>query len=326
LGVGSLLLGLIFAQIFIVSLSGLLLMLNGLRPKWQGFRVLTRIPFAIQAFTAISVTSLFALLHAFIEKFTMLSMMSGLVASYLYGISIVNVLISVLTFPFINFIWPKFVDFINRNEEDQIFSHACNSMRPVIIILIALASFIGYFSLETVNLLFKRGEFTNQSAMVTAEMLSILLFAAVPVCIAAIFSKVLFAQKHFIIVIFSGVFSSLSGIFIILTAKAIDSIILIQWNWVISNFLGLIVISSKLLIQQGNLYKTFSYILGYALRVCIIVSTSLFLTPPLPNDLPNKQAEFSALLFSFFVYILIFTFLAILLKVINLDYRTRKYA
>jgi len=325
LGVGSLLLGLIFAQIFIVSLSGLLLMLNGLRPKWQGFRVLTRIPFAFQAFTAISVTSLFALLHAFVEKFTMLSMMSGLVASYLYGISIVNVLISVLTFPFINFIWPKFVDFINRKEEDQIFSYACNSMRPVIIILIALASFIGYFSLEIVNLLFKRGEFTNQSAMVTAEMLSILLFAAVPVCIAAIFSKVLFAQKHFFIVMFSGVFSSLSGIFIILIAKAIDSITLIQWNWVISNFLGLIVISSKLLIQQGNLYKTFFSILSYALRVCIIVSTSLFLTPSLPNDLPNKQAEFSGLLFSFFVYILIFIFLAILLKVINLDYRTRKY-
>jgi hypothetical protein len=121
------------------------------------------------------------------------------------------------------------------------------------------------------------------------------------------------------------VFSSLSGIFIILIAKAIDSITLIQWNWVISNFLGLIVISSKLLIQQGNLYKTFFSIISYALRVCIIVSTSLFLTPPLPNDLPNKQAEFSGLLFSFFVYILIFIFLAILLKVINFDYRTRKY-
>ncbi|NDD11447.1 MAG: hypothetical protein EB072_02085 [Betaproteobacteria bacterium] len=326
LGVSSLLLGLIFAQLFNIFMSGLLLMLNGLRPKWQGFRVLTRIPYAFQAFITISVTSLFGLFHAFVEKLTMLSMMPGLVASYFYGISIVNVLISVLTFPFINFIWPKFVDLIKCNEEDRIFSYACNRMRHVIILLIALASFIGYFSLEIINLLFKRGEFTSQSSMITAEMLSILLCAAIPVCVAAIFSKVLFAQKHFIIVMFSGVFSSLSGISIILIAKAIDSITLIQWNWVISTFLGMIIISTRLLIQQGNLYKTFFSFVSYTLRVCIIVSTSLFLTPPLPNGLPNKQEEFLGLLFSFFVFILIFALLAILLRVINLDYRTRKYA
>lgn len=284
IGVLALVLSLLATQIVTLLASIIGLRRERMRWTWRGFAPLLREPRFRSVVSALLVTYLLAQVYAVIERVTMLNMQPGLVASYQYSVTLVNVLISLLAFPLANLLWPRFLAQASHEGADAMLQIAARVVAPLTLILLACCSFTERFATEIVQLLFARGSFDAASVAHTSQALRATVFAALSISLFTIFSRILFSQGRGRAIAAGGISIAVSGSGVVLLAGWLDSVTLVQWHWAIGNTVGLCIILFLLLRRVAQPAKYVRAVLSFLLRACSSVFLALWVTSSLANS------------------------------------------
>jgi peptidoglycan biosynthesis protein MviN/MurJ (putative lipid II flippase) len=197
----------------------------------------------------------------------MLDLLPGLVASYQYSVALVNVLISLLAFPLANLLWPRFLAQASQEGVDAMLQTTARVLAPLVLVLMACCSFTERFAVEIVEVLFARGSFDAVSVEQTSQALRATVFAAIPISLFTIFSRILFSQGRGHAIAFGGMSIALSGSGVVLLAGTLGSVALVQWHWVIGNTVGLLAIVYVLLRRTSHPARYVRPVIGWCARV-----------------------------------------------------------
>lgn len=325
LGVLALLFSLLIAQIVTLLVSALGLWREGVRWAWRGLGPLLVAERFKTVFAALLLNYFFAQAYVVCERLTMLRLSTGLVASYQYSVALVNVLISLLAFPIANLLWPRFLAQSSQESEAVMLHTASRVAAPLTFVLLACCCFTERFAEEIVRLLFARGSFDEVSVVHTSLALRATIFAAIPVSLFTIFSRILFSQGRGRAIAAGGISIALSGSAVVLLAGWWGSVTFVQWNWVIGNSVGLLVIMIILLRRTGFLMCYTRSIIFWFLRASIAIFSALIITPSLV-DAGDAWHIASGLIVSLGVYgvaVVIFAGLAGVLDLRYIFFRSR---
>lgn len=278
IGVLALVFSLLVSQFVTLLVSGVGLQREGMRWVWRGFDPLWREPRVRSVFAALLLTYLLAQVYVVCERTTMLSMMPGLVGSYQYSVSLVNVLISLLALPLSNLLWPRFLAQMRQGEADAMFLTAARGVAPLTLLLLACCAFAELFAQDIVQVLFARGSFDAASVAQTSQALRATVFAAIPVSLVTIFGKVLLTQGHGRAMVVSGASAALSGMAMVLLAGRLGSVSLVQWHWVTGNTVGLFVVLFILVRRTDRPARHIRIALVWLFRACTVILLALWLT------------------------------------------------
>ena len=279
IGVLALVLSLLITQLATLLVSIVGLKKEGMRWAWRGFSPLGQDSRFRAVFFALLLTYLLAQLYVVCERVVMLNMMPGLVAAYQYSVSLVNVLISLLAFPLANLLWPRFLVQVQQGGTDVMLHTAARVVAPLTLVLMACCAFAERFSPEIVQLLFGRGSFDATATMQTSQALRATVFAAIPISLFTILAKILFSQGRGRAIAAGGVSIALSGSGVVLLARWLGSVTLVQWHWAISNTMGLLVILFMLLRRTPHPAQFIRRAFSWLLRACIVILSPLAVTP-----------------------------------------------
>jgi putative peptidoglycan lipid II flippase len=279
IGVLALVLTLLIAQLATLLVSIVGLQKEGMRWVWRGFSPLWQDPRFRSVFFALLLTYLLAQLYVVCERVTMLGMMPGLLASYQYSVSLVNVLISLLAFPLADLLWPRFLAQVQQGETDVMLHSTGRVVAPLTLALMACCAFAERFAPEIVQLLFARGSFDATSTAQTSQALRAAVFAAIPISLFTIFTRILFSQSRGRAIAAGGVSIALSGSGVVLLAGWLGSVTLVQWHWVIGNTVGLLVVLYVLLRRTSHPAHYVRSAFTWLLRACGVILLALAVTP-----------------------------------------------
>ena len=279
IGVLALLLSLLVTQFTILVVSAFGLYREGIRLRWRGFAQLWQAPRFKPVFSALLLNYLFAQAYVVCERVTMLGLLPGLVASYQYSVALVNVLISLMAIPLANLLWPRFLAQATHEGVDAMLESCALVVAPLVLVLLGCCTFAARFSVEIVQLLFARGSFDSVSVVHTSQALGATVFAAIPVSLFTIFSRILYSQGRGRAIAAAGISIAVIGSGIVLLAGRLGSVTLVQWHWVVSNSVGLMMILYLLLRRTSD---PIQYVrAGWTLtwRAGLAVLLSIWLTP-----------------------------------------------
>jgi peptidoglycan biosynthesis protein MviN/MurJ (putative lipid II flippase) len=279
IGLLALVLSLLISQIATLLVSIVGLQKEGIRWVWRGFRPLWKDSRFRSVFFVLLLNYLLAQLYVVCERVTMLGMMPGLVASYQYSASLVNVLISLLAFPLANLLWPRFLVQAHQGGTDVMLHTAVRVVAPLTLTLMACCAFAARFAPEIVQLLFVRGSFDATSAAQTSQALRATVFAAIPISLFTIFTRILFSQGRGRAIAAGGVSIALSGSGVVLLAGWLGSVALAQWHWAIGNTVGLLVVLFILLHRTLHPEQYVRSAFTWLLRACAVILLALAFTP-----------------------------------------------
>ena len=317
IGLLALVLSLLIAQLVTLLVSIVGLQKEGMRWLWRGFNPLWRDLRFRSVFFALMLTYLLAQLYVVCERVTMLGMMPGLVASYQYAASLVNVLISLLAFPLANLLWPRFLVHVQQGETEVMLNTAVRVVAPLTLILLACCAFAVRFAPEIVQLLFVRGSFDATSAVQTSQALRAAVFAAIPISLFTIFTRILFSQGRGRAIAAGGVSIALSGAGVVLLAGWLDSVALVQWHWAIGNTVGLLVVLFMLLRRTLRPERHVRSAFTWLLRACAVILIALAVTPSVVSA-SSAWSTVTGLTLSFSIFCASFIALSSLMRVMDL--------
>jgi peptidoglycan biosynthesis protein MviN/MurJ (putative lipid II flippase) len=130
-----------------------------------------------------------------------------------------------------------------------------------------------------VQLLFYRGSFDSVSVSQTSQALGATVFAAIPVSLFTIFSRILYSQGRGRAIAAAGISVAIIGSGIVLLAGWLGSVTLVQWHWVVSNAIGLMIILYLLLRRTSDPFKYVRAGWSLTWRAGLAVFVSIWLTP-----------------------------------------------
>jgi len=317
IGVLALLLSLVIAQICNLTISSIGLWKEGIRLVWGGVLALRHEQRFKSVFSSLLLSYLFVQVYMVTERFTMLGMFPGLVASYQYSVALVNVLVSLLAFPLTNLLWPRFLADAVKDGTDAMLNTAFGVVAPLVLALFACCTLTERFAPEIVKLLFERGSFDASSVVQTTQALRSTIFAAIPVSLLTIFSKILFSQGRGRAIGLSGTSVALSGTTVVLLAGWTGSVTLVQWNWVIGNTIGLFVML-YLILRRATASRHF-LLTGWTLiwRSSLAALLAIVITPDL-TSVNTLSDIFFGLFFSCSVFSVFFVGILYLMGILYL--------
>jgi peptidoglycan biosynthesis protein MviN/MurJ (putative lipid II flippase) len=191
---------------------------------------------------------------------------------------------------------------------------------PLVLVLLACSCFAEQFSQEIVQLIFARGSFDEVSVAQTSQALRATVFAAIPVSLFTIYSRILFSQGRGQAIAAGGISIALSGSVVVLLAGWLGSVTLVQWHWAIGNSVGLLVIFYVLLRSSSDPMSHVRAAWALSWRAGIAVLGALWVTPEIaPTD--AIEEIFFGLCLSLVIFSVSFSILAYLLSVLHLPTR-----
>lgn len=278
IGVLALVLSLLITQGVMLLASIIGLRRERIRWVWRGFAPLWGEPRFRSVLSALLVTYLLAQVYVVVERVTMLNLQPGLVASYQYSVTLVNVLISLLALPLANLLWPRFLAHASLDGADAMLQTAGRVVAPLTLILLACCSFTEQFSDEIVRLVFARGSFDAASVSQTSQALRATVFAALSISLFTIFSRILFSQGRGRAIAAGGISIAMSGSGVVFLAGWLGSVALVQWHWAIGNTVGLCVVLFLLLRRVAKPGQYVRAAFTYFLRASSSVLLALWVT------------------------------------------------
>jgi len=317
IGVLALVFSLLISQLATLLVSVLGLQREGLRWVWRGFAPLWQESRFLSVISALLFTYLLAQVYVVVERVTMLGMQPGLVASYQYSVTLVNVLISLLAFPVANLLWPRFLAQASQGGAEAMLHTATRVVAPLTLTLLACCSFTERFAVEIVQVLFARGSFDAASVVQTSQALRATVFAAIPISLFTIFTRILFSQGRGRAIAAGGVSIALSGSGVVLLAGWLGSVALVQWHWVIGNTVGLLVVLLMLLRRVDHPAQYICSAFSWLFRSCVVILLALAVTPS-ASSASSIWTNISSLALSLVIFGGIVMLLASLARVVDL--------
>ena len=261
-------------------------------------------------FSSLFFSYLIAQSYVLIERNTMMQLSDGLLSSYQYSTSLVNVLLSVIAFPFANLLWHKFLNAKHLNDTSGAHSILFRASYVLFLILLPICTF-GYLNAKTIIfIIYSRGAFDIQSLQLTTEAFKATIFAAIPIGISSIIGRYLISSHHPKFLAITGVFTAVAGISIIGVSYFIKSVELIQWHWFFANLLGLGVCISFTVRSLAEVPLEASKGFNILLHSVILVLLTAFLTPDFTELNASKSQTLFLLCCNFIAYTTILSLFA----------------
>ena len=252
LGVLSIALGFVIGQLLLVIVQWHFLSRQGICPRFRRPTGLDR-GFVVLG-GAFLFVSLGAQLYGVIEKLAFANMQSGLVSAFQYAVTLSNGFFSLFGAVSAVALFPSFlVSGAKCDHQDmaQLLSKACHWL---IFLTAGVSTATCFFSDEIVHLLFLRGQFSAESAVLTANALQLAVFTTIPLSLMALFSRALLSLQHE-----SGLGFALIGGVIVLTGIADIAVALffgsktiLMAHWLLSNLVGMVMSYTWVLKQLGR--------------------------------------------------------------------------
>jgi putative peptidoglycan lipid II flippase len=252
------------------------------------------------------------------EKWGMGLFGNGVISSFQYSVLIVTSIISILAYPMINLIWPKFLEQEHSENRKLMIQSGINAALPMMFILTVVCIFIFNSAEEIITILFYRGEFDLVSLELTARALYLTIFAALPISIYTLGLRLIMSQGRSALVATAGTGVGIIGIFIIYMSLKLNSVYLLQSHWLISNSFGALFIV-LVLIRESE--QKLSKVLASVIKPILVLAISITLVLYLPDFYRGPSSVFLAfsLMLEIFIYLFLILSTSIILKIFTLQ-------
>lgn len=276
-GIFALLISLQLTQLVSLIVSSYGLYKEGIRFIWINPMVILKSPGFLPIFSSLIFSYFFAQVYTVFERFTMMKMSTGLVASFQYSTALVNVGISIIVQPVLNIIWPKFMDQNIKGNELDLVKLTEKTVGILGYFLLIGCSFIFFNSFEFVKVIYSRGKFGAESINVTSEALRATIYTAIPIAIYGILSRILLTMgkvKQLGIASFS---IAVTGILVIALSYYTNHFKLVYYHWFIGNLIGAIITFYMIKIIYKRFFSNRRQILLLLCKSIITVIIALFI-------------------------------------------------
>jgi putative peptidoglycan lipid II flippase len=263
-------------------------------------------------FTSLIVSYLIAQFYILSERTAMVDMQDGLLSSFQYSASLVNVLVGVVAVPISTSIWHTFLQAKVTKNHKEAQALALKASYALFIIMTLICSFSFFNAREIIYLIFSRGQFDEVSLLLTTQTFKAVIFVALVIGLTNIFGRFLMsiarARDNAII----GILTAIFGMSVIFISWFYGYSNLIQWHWLVANLIAL-VFSLWLFIHKCHIgfSKVFHGLksIFITIAICII---SLYVRPEFYFG-ESKFFVFFALAINF----LLFVFIVLILSVVT---------
>ena len=266
----------------------------------------------LSMFGALSFGYLLAQLYVFFDRFAMMRMSTGLLSSFQYGTTLVNVGISLIVHPIWNIIWPKFLNFELNEDWEGMIILGQKALSIVVLVLFFGCSFVFINASDIVTIIYYRGKFSANSIEMTAMALKATIFTAIPITIYGVLTRILMTIGEARKLAFASFIMALSGIFVISISFWGEYKSLIVFHWLLSNIVGALVVFQMVRNKFINFCSNLRHLFFSAIKALLIVIMSLYILHQL-NDILNFKLILISLLikgalYFFMVLILSYVF------------------
>lgn len=253
-------------------------------------------------FSTLFLTYLIAQFYVLIERKVMLQFSSGLLSSYQYSSSLVNVLLSMLAFPFANLLWHKFLEANHSNSEIVAKTILLKALLVLLLILLPICAYAYMNAQSIIFLIYSRGEFNAESLNMTTEGFKSTIFTAIPIGLSSVIGRYLISTQQSKSIAITGLSSAIISISIIMLSSHLDNVHLLLWNWFLGNLIGLFIYSKLALKDLSiNLEKIYSGII-FTLHIILVVAATAYLVPDFAAIRSSKIDTFIRLCFNFICF------------------------
>lgn len=286
----------LWISLLVAQLVNLVFSLIGLKKErinweWKGFGPLWGDSRFRSIFSTLLLAYLFAQIYTVFERNIMQGMVSGLLASYQYGVLLVNVLTSLVAYPVANLLWAKFLANEKLELKQESFYIVVRVSGLLFFILMIICVFVWCNADKIISLVFGRGRFDENSVMLTAEALRSTIFAAIPIGVGAILGRWLISQKYAYKQFWISSLSTFVGMFVIFVSYLLDGSRLILWHFFLASLSGLMVAGVFLLRNARFSSIEFFSALFFISRLGVVVAVSALGVPDFDFGL-NKISLF----------------------------------
>ena len=251
LGVQAIAIGFVVGQTMMLVIQWRRLTQLGLRPHFAWPTMLDR-SFVVLGGVLVFVY-LAAQAYGVFEKLAFAHMQIGLVSAYQYAVTLTNGFITLFGAVTGTALFPSLLQSGakgNHGEMAQLLAKACHWQ---IFLTAGVCTATWVLAPEIVHIIFVRGNFSAQSASMTAQALRMAVFTTIPISLTVLLGRVLLSLRHekgmgFALV---GGITAMVGMLVIAVALVIDSKTLLMAHWLLSNLAGACVSMFWVLKQLG---------------------------------------------------------------------------
>lgn len=204
----------------------------------------------------------------------------GSLSALNYADKLINLPIGVLVGSVLVVIYPSLASSINNNDQNSLSNIIEKSSKAIFFITIPIIIIFNFLSIPIVNVLFERGDFSNNNTLVTASALASYSYGIIGMAFTALLNKIFYAYKDTWTPLKISLISMILNIcliFILLPNWGYRGIALSFSISSILNAFILIFIASKQKIFFDFHLNT-KAIINVLIIICFFISTNIFLS------------------------------------------------
>ncbi|PAW95011.1 hypothetical protein CKK33_16510 [Mucilaginibacter sp. MD40] len=300
-GIYSLILSLQVAPLSTALISLIGLRKNGIRLVWVSPKIILKVPYFWPILSSMLLSFFFSQIYVLVERSTMYKMTIGLVASYQYSVTLVNVGISMIVLPITNLVWPRFLKANKEGDSANIIKITEYTIAGMCFILLFGCLFVYANAYDVITVIYSRGKFDYKSIASTGKALQLTIFTAIPIGIYNVLTRILITKglaKYLAIAASSIAFS---GIGIIIISYYINSATFIMCHWLIANTLGALLTLIAVKKHLSGLFSKISYWLWIGFKIILTITIALWVSS-LSVFKTIINGAFITLVFKFIIY------------------------
>lgn len=169
-----------------------------------------------------------------VERLVFVDFGTGILSSYQYAVTLVGILIGLISGPLCSVLWPKFMEMKDDNENIKKILN--NLLIFIFIPLCFICIFLYINATSIIHIIYSRGVFNSESALLTSTAFCIVIFTAIPATIHQIIGRLLNAQNRSRAILISSLMMAFTSISILIMGKMIGNYKLAMTHWFFGNF------------------------------------------------------------------------------------------
>lgn len=180
-------------------------------------------------------------IYSIYEKYIFSGFSKGLISAFQYGVSLTNVLITILGLSLANVFWPRFLGYAANQDFNKAGRDMTIALKMVLIGMSVICTIIYCNAEVIINILFVRGAFDSESALRTSQALRAAIYAAVPITAASILGRALISFGAAKNVMMIGIATAICGLLILFLAQQFQLYEMAILHWLVANLVGFVI-------------------------------------------------------------------------------------
>ncbi|QWD91073.1 lipid II flippase MurJ [Polynucleobacter sp. MWH-Braz-FAM2G] len=248
-GIHALALGFMGGQLITVIALYMVIRKHGLRYRFAWPTNLGKAFFTLGGALLINYSA--SQIYSIYEKFIFSGFSKGLISAFQYGVSLTNVLITVLGLSLASVFWPRFLGYAASQDLDKANRDMTIALKMILLGMGVICAII-YCNAETIiDILFFRGAFDSESAIRTSQALRATIFTAIPIAASSILGRALISFGAAKNVMMIGILTAISGLLILYFSQQFNLYEMAILHWLFANVISFAV-SGFLFLQLLN--------------------------------------------------------------------------